>query len=271
MAVIRLTEGDLHRIVRKVLSESMLLSEGYSGKYFESQIVQIVNQFMEYKLAVDEQGERNVPQYYPITISLKPFFNENDRDVDYHYLEDNNFIVRIAYRRNGNGHLVPGSYHPLSIYKKSNYNIDLRPESKSTWQDVYITLLHEVTHLVDDQIKNCKGHNAPTYPHAQMKYDIGLPDCICRILYSIWGYSEFNAWQVTYRHIIGDKDITEWAISVLKMANEINDENVWERVKTYVAMYNPHLNLTNKSPMAFKNYFIKTSFKLIKKLVKKYY
>ena len=38
MPVIRLTENDLHRIVRMVLSESMLLSEGYSGKYFEQQI-----------------------------------------------------------------------------------------------------------------------------------------------------------------------------------------------------------------------------------------
>lgn len=270
MSIIRLTEGDLHRIVRKVLSESMLLSEGYSGKYFESQIRDIVDSFMQFKEDTDKHGRQNVPQYFTIKISLKPFFDESDPEVEYHYFEDTEYRIRIAYVRQDRGHLVGGSYYPHSLYRKGGDNISLRVPFDATWKDVYVTLMHEVTHLVDDLIKNCKSHRATTYPYRQMEY-AGVPVPIRKILYMLWGDSEFNAWQASHESVTGDVDLTEWAIDQLKNASEINDDDIWDRVKSYVAMNNPHLNLINKSPMEFKNYFIKTSFKLIKKMVKKYY
>ena len=87
----------------------------------------------------------------------------------------------------------------------------------------------------------------------------------------LWGSSEFNAWQSSYKHIAKNVDITEWAIRKLREAYSINDEETWDKVKLYVALQKPNLNIHNKSAMEFKNYFIKTSFKLIKKMVKKYY
>lgn len=268
--MITINENNLRNIVRSVISESIVLTEGYSAKHFDDQIRNITDEFMEYKDAVDDAQCRNIPQYYPITISLRPFFNGTDRDVEYHYLEDTDYSIKIAYRRIEQGHLVGGSYNPYSLYEKRKYNIELRVPHDAKWEDVYTTLLHEVTHLVDDLIKNCKGHNAPTYPYKQMEL-ANIPDCVRRILYMLWSNTEFNAWQATYKQVIGNADVTEWAIRKLKEANEINDEDVWNNVRLYVSMHNPTSNINNKSAMAFKDYFIKTSFKLIKKMVRKYY
>ena len=259
MRTIIINESDIRRIVRSVLNE------GYSGKHFDSQIRDIANEFMEYKDAVDCGNIRNLPQYYTISISLRPFFG-NQGDAAF----DNDYSIKITYRRNEPGGIIGGSYNPFSLQNNRRYNIEVRTASDVTYNDIYVTLLHEVTHLVDDLIKNQKGHKSGNFPYTQMKI-AEIPDCIRRILYMLWGSSEFNAWQSSYKHIAKNVDITEWAIRKLREAYSINDEETWDKVKLYVALQKPNLNIHNKSAMEFKNYFIKTSFKLIKKMVKKYY
>ena len=128
MSKIGLTEGNLKRVIREVLSESVLLSEGYSGKYFDEQIREIVQQFMEYKTIVDNgrhQMIRNVPQTYTIRVSLRPFFTE-DESVDKDYLVDKDYKVRISYTRQDGGDFVKGGFNPLSLSRPGAVNITIR-------------------------------------------------------------------------------------------------------------------------------------------------
>lgn len=270
MAIIRLTEGDLRRAIHNVLSESMLLSEGYSGKYFDSQIVRITNDFMQFKEMVDNGQTQNRAQYYPITISLRPIFGNSGSSVDGCYLEDKNYKIRFFYKCIEPGHVVNASYNPLALYREGGCHIEVYPVSGSVWNDVYTALLHEVTHLVDDLIKNCKNHNAPTYPNRQMKL-VGIPECIKMLLYMLWSNTEFNAWQASYKQVMGNMDITEFMLDLLRKCSEINDEEVWDKVRMFVGTHHVMSSIYQKSPSGFKNYFIKTSFKLIKKMIKKYY
>ena len=67
------------------------------------------------------------------------------------------------------------------------------------------------------------------------------------------------------------KNLDEQLMSYLKEAYNLNDEDIWRKIQSFVVGRAPNLlRLENKSPMAFKDYFIKTSFKLIKRMVRKY-
>lgn len=266
MAVIRLTEGDLHRIVRRVLSESMLLTEGYSGKYFGSQIRDIVDDFMmlKYRYHFDGSFSGEPSKYYNIFISLKPFFKVGD-NIDPELLAGKDYRIKLIYLPSDDSSEPRGEHTPRSRTRIMLFIPHLANENA-----IYSVLLHEVTHLVDDLIRTAKGHNSHKYP-VNLMYREKLPQCIMRLLYHLWGSSEFNAWQASYATNERLKNLDEQLMSYLKEAYNLNDEDVWRKIQSFVVYRAPNLlRLENKSPMAFKDYFIKTSFKLIKRMVRKY-
>ena len=267
MSVIRLTESDLRRVVRNVLSESVLLSEGYSAKHFESQVREIADDFWKFK---DTQpGEDVVQSKYPITISLKPFFNNGE--VSEKYLQDKTYQIRLFFDKRLNASNVDGSFKPDFMGYDGLSQISIKIFLNTPYESLYSALLHEVTHLVDYLIKQCRNTNTHTYPINKM-LSMRIPRNIAFILYALWGHTEFNAWQSSYK--VGsnnDDDYFNALMGALKMANDNYGEREWSMVRNYVAEVTSNQSLMNKSPMEFKNYFIKTSFNLLKKMVRKYY
>ena len=57
----------------------------------------------------------------------------------------------------------------------------------------------------------------------------------------------------------------------LKELYNNNDTKVWTKIKLYVSLSSANDKLMNMDLYQFKKYFIDTSFKLLKKMVKKYY
>lgn len=267
MSVIRLTEGDLRRVVRDVLSESMLLSEGYSGKYFEGQIKSIAWDFWSHKDDVRGSDVRSVS--YPIVVSLKPFFKEGE--VSEYYMKDIEYHVRIYYDTRRDSDRVEGSFSEEFMSNNQLNQIWITVYKNCSLNDFYSVLVHEVTHLVDYLIRECKNQTMHKYPIKKMRR-LGISANISGILYLLWNNTEFNAWKSTYKTgFSNDDEYFERTMNALRDVNNNNNENEWAIVRDYVAQSMDNPSIANKSPMAFKDYFIKTSFKLIKKMVKKYY
>lgn len=267
MSVIRLTEGDLRRVVRNVLSESMLLSEGNSARHFETQIKAIADDFWEHKDECQWSDVRSVS--YPIVVSLKPFFKEGE--VSEYYMKDSEYHIKIYYDTRRDSDRVEGSFTDEFMSNNQLNQIWITVYKNCSFDDLYSVLVHEVTHLVDYLIKECKNQTMHKYPINRMQ-KLGISTNIVGILYWLWNTTEFNAWKSTYKTGLSSGDeYFERIMNALRSANNNNDEEEWSRVRDYVAQVTSNPSIANKSPMAFKDYFIKTSFRQVKKMVRKYY
>ena len=285
---IRLTEGDIRMAILEVLSvngiptikdyfkgglnESRLLTEGYSGKYFWEQILEIATMFWKKKQYLDGLKDRWDYYYEPshsmdyrIYISLRPFFKEGE--VDDRYLREKEYGIRFYYRRDIEGNYVKGGFMPRLLNSPGSYQIVLDVCRDADFKKVFETLEHEVTHLVDELIKECKGIKTYTFTHNHMDSN-NIPKYIKPILYLLWTTTEFNAWQANKGDV---SKIFATIMGNLQLANNVNNEEEWSVIRDYVSSVTKKPELSNKSPFDFKNYFIKTSFNRLKKMVKKYY
>jgi len=131
-----------------------------------------------------------------------------------------------------------------------------------------VGIVHEITHLVDDMVNIVKGYRLYHYNRADMK-EYGLDSAIEVLLYCLWDTTEFNAWKASHQYNGTGLDYTHVLMSMLSFANDINDEKAWEKARDYSNERND-LGF-NGTPAQFKHYFIKTTFRLIKKMVRKYY
>ena len=88
-------------------------------------------------------------------------------------------------------------------------------------------------------------------------------------MYFLWDTSEFNAWQA-FVNLNTDlfNEHFEKIMKYLNEANEINDEETWNKVKNYLAK-KIGSRIENKTPFWVKKYFITTSFNKLKKFIKK--
>ena len=101
--------------------------------------------------------------------------------------------------------------------------------------------------------------------------DARLPKYARMLLYSLWTNTEFNAWQTSYKQVAGEKDWLDVLISYLDEAYKSNDIAEWSAIQQFVALKTKSKKIQGKSIAVFKDYFIKTTFKKLKKMVKKYY
>ena len=261
MSKIRLTEDNLRRVVREVLSE------GYSAKYFESQIWWIVEDFWQFKDT--PTTERYLSKSYPIVISMRPFFR--DGEVDERYLGDTEYHVKLYINTEDESNHIDGGFTPDFISNNQLNQISICIGQSTEKKSLFSVLKHEVTHLVDYVIKMCKNQTMHQYPVKRMRR-LGIPKYAMLILYTLWNTSEFNAWHTTYNTDTPTDDVHfENIMKALNMLNSNNNEEDWTLIRDYVAQTTGNPMIARKTTTGFKNYFINTSFKLIKKMVKKYY
>lgn len=262
--------GIIHECICRYLGNN-IIQENYSSRHFSQQISDIAKRFMGFKSMVDEMGGCcRMWQVYPIKISLKPFFKDG---LPPKYRKEGEYRIQIYYKDKDDSSKVTGYYIPGFLHKNEYHvQIVLNVPSNATYDDVYTSLEHEVTHLVDDIIKEYAGYKSYDYPNRKMDAE-GLPKFARMLLYSLWSNAEFNAWQANYQQMYGTAGI-DWLdcmMHYLNRANESNDEEEWRVIQQFVATRTKSEKIRRKSPMAFKDYFIKTTFKKLKRMVEKYY
>lgn len=264
---IRLTEGSLKKMIKECINS--VLNENYSARHYSNQISDITKKFLSFKDMVDRLGGYyRTWEGYGIKISLKPFFDKKS-NIQPKYRRDKEYYIRINYDYQKSGNVVTGFYNPNKLHK-TDFQIELTVPSQAQYDDIFYSIEHEVTHLIDDLIKESKGLHTHSFPTIQME-NASLPKYARMLLYILWTNTEFNAWQANFRQMCGDKDFLEVMIKYLNDANNSYDENEWLNIQSFVSNKIKDNRLQQIRPLSFKNYFIKSSFKLLKKMVKKYY
>ena len=160
------------------------------------------------------------------------------------------------------------------------------------------TILHELTHVMDQPTAARVNHFTGLNIDNADKYGLELA---LNILYSLWSRTEFNAFTQTFgrdidvqRNIVKSKYINKVSLQYLSRAcsdggnitfdefisnvydslNELSDtdydSNFWDTVKSIVVEGSKESSTAERfekmSPLKFRNYFIRTTLKLIEKL-----
>ena len=160
------------------------------------------------------------------------------------------------------------------------------------------TLFHELTHVVDQHNASKVNHFTGIGLNDVDKYGLELA---LNILYMLWSKTEFNAFTQTFGRDINkqrdvvksnyinkvsmrylsrtcsdggivtfDEFISEVYESLDELSNSYYDDDFWEVIKMIAAKGSNESGTAERfnkmTPLRFRNYFIRTSFKLIEKL-----
>ena len=160
------------------------------------------------------------------------------------------------------------------------------------------TLLHELTHVIDQRNASKVNHFTGIGLNDVDKYGLELA---LNILYMLWSKTEFNAFTQTFGRDINkqrdvvksnyinkvsmqylsrtcsdggvvtfDEFINEIYESLDELSDSYYDDDFWEVIKKIAAKGSNESStaerFNNMTPLRFRNYFIRTSFKLIEKL-----
>ena len=160
------------------------------------------------------------------------------------------------------------------------------------------TLFHELTHVIDKSTASKVNHFTGIGINDVDKYGLELA---LNILYMLWSKTEFNAFTQTFgRDIDKQRDVVksnyinkvsvkylsrtlsdsgvitfeEFVNEIYKSLDELSDsyydDEFWEVVKTIAARGSNESSTAERfnkmTPLRFRNYFIRTSAKLIEKL-----
>ena len=258
---------NIKRCKRPYLNENNIvrgfLLENYSSKHFSRQISAIARDFMMFKEYVDRRRiQEDVVKGYLVSVSLRPFFG-NDKNVHEWYLRNHNFRIAIIYTQQESNGFANGAYRQGSLHSEGP-QIEVYAARNSTYDSIYNTLMHEMTHLIDEMIEECKRNKSHKYPVMGM-LEFGIPSYAAIILYNLWTNTEFNAFQAS-----GDDRFGE-LMNCLEAANNSNDLREWMLIQSCVAAVTKNDKFRTMRTWQFKRYFIKTSFKLLKKFIKKAY
>lgn len=276
MRRIRLSENRLRQIIRETIKESLngggLLLESGSGRHFTREVRRISYYIIGDKKKCDRFRNIKSEREYPIKVSLKPFFG-NREDIAPEVIEDKTYWIKVYFVNDKRASWVEGACDIMSLHSHNPQkpNIILYVPRFAKYDDVVESLIHEVTHLVDGLIQEYIGYKSHYYFVPQMEH-MGLPDEAKYILYTLWTTSEFNAWSFNVEtNKRRGYDYCELLMDYLKKLYSNNDTDVWTRIKLYVSLSSANDKLMNMDLYQFKKYFIDTSFRLLKKMVKKYY
>lgn len=237
------------------------LTEGRtSGSHFSDQIHDIVNQVFK---RLEERG--STPFYTTITLPLDSFSIQNGYVQDYLI-----YIYFDDYDKENDE--ATGTF---SMSRRAPIHITVPVNDKVGYAQVYETIEHEVTHLVDYLIQERVGYKYYNH-YPDIIRDYNVPHFAEILLYILWSTTEFNAYKNN-----SDKDFYFNALmNHLTTAYNNNNEEDWSNIRQYIlnCPYNkrsnlePYRNKISKMNLyQFKNYFIKTSLNKLKKMVKKYY
>lgn len=245
--------------IDKIIRESInrVITEGYAGKDYEY----LVNSY-----------EPNIAKwldYAKRTYIVEPFrFILNVNVERYNLIADDGtklagsmpVSVRICYRpdyvlgKHGVGGKTSLSMQGISI--------EVIATKPATIEQVKSVLLHEITHVVDELICMFKGYKQ--YRHQPDDYLSIFPPAVGEVIYRLWDTTEFNAWQTN----LDLNEFVEDIMEDLQKANEINEPFFWLILGGYLE--SAAGMRSTQSPQRIKKYFLSTSFKLLKKYIKKY-
>lgn len=286
--IIRLTENDIHSMIKECINS--VLSEGYSGKYFEDQIdkqIPLVFNWMkgcdEGKYQPKKEGHFTVPS--TISINLKPF-NRNNGYMQQKFIKNSKINVTYHYLPERQ---IEGSVCGITNYrnqaKLSKITIDVFFNKNVTPEAMKEAMIHEITHATDFRIGDFRdswlvGSGIKKYRHVN---DLAsqLPEYINKPLYYLWDTEEFQAWQSSMGIVGGIDKFVEMLMKYLEQANNDNNPETWEAFKKYMTINNKtrvlgmvfkqrdKKDFTNTPWQSAKHYFIKTSFNKLKKFIQK--
>lgn len=281
----------MHKMnINKIIKESInrVLAEGYSSRHIDDQIQKRIQPLMKW-IENCKNGTCNNFQLNDVfKVNLKPFLRGNM------YMQkkfQSNSKINVKYFYTPNREYEGGVCgRTISKFSPNLYNIfiEIYIGNNVTLDGLLQGLRHELTHAIDMRIaewgnsffggKNIKYRNHQidntTYTEIPME--------LKQIMYVLWDTSEFNAWQSSYSIKGGDfNGFVETMMRYLEKANEIDDLDVWNAVRYYLVNKNAlildfgvvstygHRDFRRSPLSAVKKYFIDTSFKKLKKFIKK--
>ena len=239
-------ESKLRSIIKGCIRN--VLNEGYSSKGKQEEIVSIAKEIYN---AIIENGQTSY------NTSLKSKIDDNSwavtnvnailSDEDYAYANRRGVTIEIT------------------------KNTDLNTIAK--------LLMHEFTHIFDTRInKKTRFNDGDLYSGVNNMYDI--PRSIRDIVYHLWIPTEFNAFQTTYdfrdenfnamfERFMGYIEEAYNMPTTKSLGWKDNYEEKWKTIQYQLRGHLPR-KYQKCNAETFKEYFIKKSMMLLKKLVKKW-
>lgn len=148
------------------------------------------------------------------------------------------------------------------VFSPLNNSIKLYVYNNSRPNDIFSTLSHELTHFLDYNIHNLNDMNKYSNINS-----LTNNENIKRIFNNLWIPTERNAYQTLV--LRGKNDVLNYLHRIQSYIDNIkNDSNeeTWQQVKN-ILIKKQIGNFTEKTSLGhIKNYFIKTSEKLVKKM-----
>jgi len=257
----------IDRIIRESIDR--VITEGYSGKYLEGQVDDFVKELSDW---INRYAKKqNNPISFPGTFYLDPKIINLYSPVGSYGEEDIQIFCNVCYTPDT-------TYYKDGCSGSTKFNFDEYGQLESriniyfdnTFNIIAIKsfILHELTHCIDNFIR-IKSRPKKFHRHSitgELMNSKNFPFPIKLLFYHLWDNTEFNAWQTYY-----DKDwLVNRLIDSLKKANEINENMVWIKVHHYLMQSKiKPMGCYETNILGVKKYFIKTSFKLLKKFIKK--
>ena len=281
---------NINRVIKESIDE--VLTEGYSARHIDDQIQKRIQPLMQWvencrngndnRMIVNDEFKVNLKPFYKDNVYMQQKFQKNSKiKVKYIFTPDREYEGGICGRT--------GSRYNTNLY---NIYIELFLGSNITPDSLLQGLRHELTHAIDMRISEWKnsffGGGNIKYRNHQIndsEYQ-EIPMELKLLMYVLWDTAEFNAWQSSYGVKGGDfNGFIEKMMGYLEKANSINDPEVWNAVRYYLvnknALFPPgfiaggsfgtygHRDFRRSPLDAVKKYFIDTSFKKLKKFIKK--
>lgn len=149
-----------------------------------------------------------------------------------------------------------GENGEIWLIVKDNYSVD----------DLYYSLAHEMTHAIDYQRGLCGYDNN----YHWLQDDEDVPFCVRKLIYLLWGQSEFNAHQVDALKKADPRDVyTYWRRMLYKYMDEAgqmgDDDETWLYIWNQYIRPGDNQNIT---PKQARDYFMNRSWMLIDKFLR---
>jgi hypothetical protein len=254
--------------IDKIITENInkVITEGYGSKILENEVrnkIPKIIKWMKYcsydAMFLDDDMHHYISKE-KIEIDInKVLGNSNAENIK-------TILVKYIY--------LPKKVIESGAYGESFYDVyepvvECYFGSNTTENDIFDCIIHELSHAVDSLILNEKPNIIHHTHQKKQMVDYNLPQCIQDLLYILWDTTEFNAWQTTYHRVGGDfNEFFETMMYNLEKAYEIDDNNVWSSLRYYLISRGMEKFKTVQLS-SIKKYFINTTFKKLKKFIKK--
>ena len=240
----------IHTIINEEIQR--VLKENYFASRYEKECRETAERIMKklnYEIYEREQSNEKMFFYIIDYLSI-PYQDSNEKfKID----------ITIWYDKKRPLNKFFGAY-----YYEMN-DMEIQVGENVTYDNIYGILQHELTHALDYMLNKQKRYSIKM--HEIQPFDTGLENKkIEEIMYRLWDTSEFNAHQAStydnYHNALIEK--------MMKLLNDVyyDDTIDWMEVGSVIRHYTDRITKYTK-PETIKKYFFDTSFKKLKKFIRK--